>query len=163
MTLVPSAIDPKLFWPALSSRACGVTLVTARGDAGPAGFLALSVTHLTADPPVLMLSVSKTTSALAAIESARHFAVNYLAREDEALADVFGGKTALKGADRFDPALWTTMKTGAPVLKHALGAIDCTLDELIERHNTFIALGRIVAFESRKEGEPLIHFRGAYR
>ena len=159
----PQPIEAKQFWPALGNRACGVTLVTAQGPEGPAGFLALSVTHLTASPPVLMLSISKTTSALAAIAHSRAFAVNYLGREDEALANMFGGKTELKGADRFDPALWTTLNTGAPALRNAIGVVDCVLDELIERHNTLIALGVIVGFTGRKDGAPLVHFRGAYQ
>ena len=34
-------IDAKTFWKALGSRAIGAGIVTAKGSAGPAGFLAL--------------------------------------------------------------------------------------------------------------------------
>ena len=43
--------------------------MTARGTAGPAGFLALSATHLTASPPTMMVSIGLTTSALAAVRA----------------------------------------------------------------------------------------------
>lgn len=155
-------IEPKTFWRALAPRAVGVAVVTARGASGPAGFLALSVTHLTANPPTLMVSIGKSTSALATILETGHFAVNFLARSDEALADIFGGKTELMGAERFDPELWTELATGAPVLKQACGTLDCVLSETIERHATMIALGRIVAHTDNAGRSPLVHFRGAY-
>lgn len=155
-------IEPKTFWRAFAPRAAGVAVVRAQGASGPAGFLALSVTHLTANPPTLIVSVSKSTSALPAILEAGHFAVNYLARSDQELADIFGGKAGLRGAARFDPLLWTTLATGAPVLKQACGALDCVLCETIERHDTIIAFGRIVAHTDDADHLPLVHFRGAY-
>ena len=139
-------IDAKTFWRALGARATGVVVATARGAEGPAGFLALSATHVTADPPTMLVSIDKKTSALAAVLAGRHFAINYLAHDQQPIADLFGGKTQLKGADRFDAAAWGTLATGAPVLKDAAGVIDCTLDETIERHGVLIALGRVADF-----------------
>lgn len=156
------SIDPKLFWPALGSRAVGAAVVAARGSSGPAGFLALSVTHLTANPPTLIVSIGKSTSALATILEARHFAVNYLCRQDEPLAEIFSGRSGPKGAARFEEGRWTSLRTGAPALATALGTIDCALVETIERYETVIALGRVVDFTSRPDGEPLVHFRGRY-
>jgi flavin reductase (DIM6/NTAB) family NADH-FMN oxidoreductase RutF len=155
-------IEPNTFWRALAPRAVGAAVVTAQGATGPAGFLALSATHLTSEPPILMVSIGNSTSAVSAILEAGHFAVNYLARPDQSLADVFGGKSDLKAANRFEPALWTTLATGAPVLKRACGALDCVLVETVERFRTTIALGRIVAATDNPGCDPLIHFRGAY-
>lgn len=47
-----SEIDAKTFWKAIGCRAIGVAIVTAKGADGPAGFLALSATHLSASPPM---------------------------------------------------------------------------------------------------------------
>ena len=44
----------------------------------------------------------------------------------------------------------------------AIGAIDCVLEEAIERYTVTIAIGRVVDFVTRA-GDPLIFFRGAYR
>ncbi|MFT5180492.1 MAG: flavin reductase (DIM6/NTAB) family NADH-FMN oxidoreductase RutF, partial [Alphaproteobacteria bacterium] len=44
-------IDPGSFWRAIGQRATGMTIVTAHGSDGPAGLLALSATHVAADPP----------------------------------------------------------------------------------------------------------------
>ena len=60
-------IDAKTFWKAIGCRAIGVAIVTAKGTDGPAGFLALSATHLSASPPMMMVSIGLTTSALGAV------------------------------------------------------------------------------------------------
>jgi flavin reductase (DIM6/NTAB) family NADH-FMN oxidoreductase RutF len=156
-----SEIDPKTFWKALGSRAIGVAIVTAKGSHGPAGFLALSVTHLCASPPMMMVSIGLTTSALAAVKEGNHFAINYVPKGRDDLAKEFGGGGSLKGADRFLAGDWSELSTGAPTLVDAVGVIDCRLDEMIERHATIIALGRVVAYTSGTR-EPLISFRGGY-
>jgi flavin reductase (DIM6/NTAB) family NADH-FMN oxidoreductase RutF len=156
-------IDAKAFWRALGARASSVAVVTAQGPDGPAGFLALSAAHVTADPPTMLVSIDKKTAALAAVLRGQHFAVNYLPRGAEAIADMFGGKTATRGADRFDPGRWGVLATGAPVFTDAIGALDCILEETIERFATVIAIGRVIDFASRDDVEPLLFFRGGYR
>src|ERR1700742_46272 len=91
-------IDTKQFWQAIGQRATGSTIVTARAGGGPAGLLGLSATHLCADPPAMMVSIDKRTSALPAILEAGHLAINYLSSTQRELADIFGGKSDLKGA-----------------------------------------------------------------
>jgi len=159
---VPPLVDAKRFWRVLGERAIGVTVVTAAGSSGPAGFLALSAAHVSADPPTMLVSIDRRTSAIAAVLESRHFAVNILGREHEALSESFGGKSAEKHAERFAPDAWTTLRTGAPVLRAALGAFDCALEEVIERQGVIIALGRVVDTVIRGAGEPLIYFRGKY-
>src|SRR5262245_47891133 len=133
-----SNLDAKTFWHALGMRAVGAAIVTARGSAGPAGFLALSATHLTSDPPTLLVSINPKTSTLATILEAKHFAINYLPVGTEDLARCFGGYGPLRGADRFAPDQWTTLVTGAPTFKDAVGVLDCQLEEAIERFGSTI-------------------------
>jgi flavin reductase (DIM6/NTAB) family NADH-FMN oxidoreductase RutF len=159
---VDQITDAKTFWRALGSRAIGVAVVTAKGTNGPAGFLALSAAHLTANPPTMLVSIGQSTSALAPILESRHFAINYVAKDREDLAREFGGQGSRKGADRFLPGDWTSLKTGAPTLVNAVGVLDCELEEAIERHNTTIAIGRIVAYTQAADVQPLISFAGRY-
>jgi flavin reductase (DIM6/NTAB) family NADH-FMN oxidoreductase RutF len=155
-------IDAKTFWRALGQRAIGSTIVTARSADGPAGFLGLSASHISADPPLMLASIDKRTSALQTVLAARHFAVNFLPSDAGEIADLFGGKGALKGADRFNVGSWQTLTTGAPILANALGAMDCTLEDTIERGGICIVIGRVVDVLVASGGSPLIHFRGGY-
>ena len=115
-------IDAKTFWKAIGCRAIGVAVVTARGSDGPAGFLALSATHLCASPPMMMVSIGLTTSALGAVRQSSHFAINYVPKGADALVKEFAGQGSLKGADRFLPGAWGTLKTDrAPWHGHRAG------------------------------------------
>jgi flavin reductase (DIM6/NTAB) family NADH-FMN oxidoreductase RutF len=147
-------IDAKTFWKAIGCRAIG-------GTEGPAGFLALSATHLTASPPMMMVSIGLTTSALAAVRQSNHFAINYVPKGGDVLVKEFGGGGSLKGADRFLPGAWSELKSGAPTLVDSVGVIDCKLEEMIERHGAVIALGRVIAYSASMR-EPMISFRGGY-
>lgn len=152
--------DIASFWRVLSARAIGATVVTAQGVDGPAGFLGLSASHVCAHPPAMLVSVDAKTSALAAIMHSRHFAINYLAEDAADVAEAFGGKTDLKGADRFSRGSWGTLTTGAPVLEGALGVMDCAVEQTVEYHSTTIVIGRVMNFAVKDEGKPLVYFRG---
>jgi flavin reductase (DIM6/NTAB) family NADH-FMN oxidoreductase RutF len=159
-TPLEKVTDARSFWKAVGLRAVATTIVTAEAGDGPRGFLGLSATHLCASPPTMMVSVDKKTSALEAIQAARHFAINYLNADQGDLIAPFGGRTDLKGADRFTTANWGVLATGAPVLENAVGAIDCSLQEIIIRHETAIVIGTVEAFTSTAGVTPLISYMG---
>ena len=153
--------NPGSFWRAIGVRAIGPAIVTATGTSGPAGFLALSTAHLSADPPMMIVSIGLQTSALPTIQQSKHFALNFLSQDDQDLASEFGGRGQLKGADRFTTRSWTTLVSGAPVLPDA-GAIDCQLEEAIERYGSIIAIGRVLAYTSNSKKRPLVSYSGTY-
>ena len=154
-------IDAKTFWQVLGQRPIGASIVTARGANGPAGFLALSASHVTADPPSMLVSIDDRTSALAAVLHGRHFAVNYLPADAKPLAEMFGGRTESKGADRFESGDWETLETGAPAFKRAVAVIDCALASTFRYASSTIAVGRVVAARSAG-GSPLVFQRGQF-
>lgn len=152
-------LDPRTFWQAIGVRAVGTAVVAAEADDGPRGFLALSATHLSAEPPLLTVSVDKKTSALKTILAARCFAISYLSAAQAELSDIFAGKSELQGAERFRSASWTRLATGAPALEGAVGVLDCRLEDVIDRGGTVIVIGRLVDFTST-DAPPLVVFRG---
>ncbi|MBZ9937537.1 flavin reductase family protein [Mesorhizobium sp. BR1-1-16] len=156
----PGEIDAKTFWRTLGQRATGMTVVTSDSDDGPTGFLGLSASHVTANPPTMLVSIDRKTHALAGVLARRHFAINYLPAEAGALADAFAGRSELSGAARFAPEQWMTLSSGAPILKSALGAFDCAVTDIIEHGDISIVIGRVLAVHIGADSEPLIFFRG---
>lgn len=154
------AIDQGTFWRTLGARATGMTIVTARSDEGPVGFLGLSATHVAADPATMLVSIDQKTSALASVLAQGHFAVNFLDAGAGHVAAAFGGKSGLQNADRFVADEWATLTTGAPVYCQALGVFDCMVETVVQHGNVSIVIGRVVAASSRADGEPLLFFRG---
>ena len=98
-------IDIGSFWQAVGQRAVAATVVTARGSAGPSGFLGLSATHVCADPPTMLVSIDARTSALGAIRESGHFAINYLPKGAEHVVDLFGGAARSHSRHRRDLGL----------------------------------------------------------
>lgn len=160
--LTDGGIDARTFWKAIGARAVGAAVVTTAGPQGRAGFFALSATHLTASPPTIMVSIDGKTSALDVLREGGCFAVNYLPDSRQDLVALFSGKAGLDGDARFTDGEWTSLASGAPILRDAVGVLDCTLEEIIERHGTAIAIGRLVAFEAAPDRQPLVSFRGGY-
>jgi len=158
-TLAPP--DMRTFWRVLGTRPIGMTIVTARGADGPAGFVGLSAAHVSADPPTMLVSLDRKTSALGPIRDERAFAINFLAKGQEALGDLFGRRTA-EYDERFASPDWGKLVTGAPVLTSALGAFDCELERTVELPGAIIAIGRVVGWLAKDDGEPLTFFRGKY-
>jgi hypothetical protein len=60
-----------------------------------------------------MVSIDAKTSALGTIRAARHFVINYLSADPEEMANIFGGRTPLQGADRFSKGTSASPSTAA--------------------------------------------------
>jgi flavin reductase (DIM6/NTAB) family NADH-FMN oxidoreductase RutF len=155
-------IDGKSFWGTLGQRPIGASIITAQGQDGPAGFLALSAAHVTANPPTMLVSIDDRTAALAALLHGQHFCINYLPADAQHIAEMFGGKGPVKGADRFEAGRWHTLTSGAPAFKDAVGVIDCVLEETYRYGSTTIAIGRVVDLAAKGDAEALVFFRGQY-
>ena len=156
-------IDPKTFWRLMGSRPLGVPVVAARGPDGPAGFLALSVTHVSAQPPSMLVCVSRSTSALDAIRSSGAFAISYLPEGAEDVADIFGGRRGIAGADRFGQGQWKTGATGSPVFGAATATFECAVSATFSHDDTEIIVGRITAYSTDESVMPLVMFGGKFR
>ncbi len=76
------------------------------------------------------------------------FGINILAADQLDIAERFSGKGGLKGAERFTGAQWTTRRSGVPLLVGALAAIDCAVEEAIERHSHAIIIGRVLDMQA---------------
>jgi flavin reductase (DIM6/NTAB) family NADH-FMN oxidoreductase RutF len=147
---------------AMRELASGVSVVTTGDGAERNGFTATSVTSLSVNPPRVLFCVIRTSTSLPLLARCGRFAINILGAQHRALADRFAGRSGAKGGDRFDGASWRTLATGAPVLCDALAAVDCELEELIERHSHIVVIGRVVSIEVAESGPGLVYWRGSY-
>lgn len=104
-------IDPEAFKRAFRHHPAGVALVTADAGDGPVALTASSVASVSADPPVLTMSISGATSAAATLTRATTLVVHLLGADELDLA-LLG---AARGVDRFaDATTWSRLPTGEP-------------------------------------------------
>jgi flavin reductase (DIM6/NTAB) family NADH-FMN oxidoreductase RutF len=148
---------------AIMRHQAGAVTIIAVGEAGNrTGLTATAVCSLTDNPPTVLACVNRNASAHKPIRAVRVFSINLLARDQLSLAASFSGKAGLEGEERFRPDEWTTLATGAPVLKNALASLDCELTEEHEFMTHSIFIGRVKDGRHRDHVEPLLYFRGDF-
>jgi flavin reductase (DIM6/NTAB) family NADH-FMN oxidoreductase RutF len=90
----------------------GVAVITADDGTGPVALTATSVSSVSADPPLLVFSVSAQSSSARALAAAKTVVVHLLDAQDLPLARL----GATSGVDRFaDTDSWSRLVTGEPV------------------------------------------------
>ena len=121
-----------------------------------------SVSSLSLDPPSLIVSVTRESSTWPLLRCYGHFAVNILNADQLEIAEQFSGKNGLKGAARFAGAQWTAPPPGAPLLVGALAAIDCEVEDIVERHSHAIVIGRVREVKLSERSSALAYWQGKY-
>lgn len=94
----------------------GVALIAADSGTGPVALTANSLASVSAEPPILMFSVSALSSSTSVLRTAGTVVVHLLDAEGQNLAEL----GAARGVDRFaDTGRWTRLETGEPVFPEA--------------------------------------------
>jgi flavin reductase (DIM6/NTAB) family NADH-FMN oxidoreductase RutF len=104
------------FKAAFRNHAAGVAVITADAGSGPVGLTATSVFSVSADPPLLVFSISEFSSSAPTLREAQNVVVHLLGAEQLSLAKL----CATSGIDRFaDESLWDRLPTGEPYFPRA--------------------------------------------
>jgi len=140
----------------------GVSVITVGQGQDISGMTVSSVSSLSTDPPSLIVSINRTSSSWPLLLRDRIFGVNILTADQLDIAERFTGKDGAKGRDRFAGAVWTTAKTGVPLLVDALVAADCEVEEVIERHSHGIVIGRVRDLIVSTRTAALAYWQGRY-
>jgi flavin reductase (DIM6/NTAB) family NADH-FMN oxidoreductase RutF len=140
----------------------GVSVITAGRGRGISGMTVTSVSSLSVDPPALIVSINRESSSWPLVKRYGFFGVNILTPDQIDIAERFTGKGGLKGADRFAGARWTTRASGVPLLVGALAAIDCEVEDIVERHSHAIVIGRVLDVAVSARTAALAYWQGRY-
>ena len=140
----------------------GVSVITAGRGADISGMTVTSVSSLSVDPPSLIVSINRAASSWPLIKRHGVFGVNILTADQLDVAERFTGKGGFKGAERFSGAEWTTRASGVPLLVGALAAVDCEVEETIERHSHAIVIGRVLDVIASQRTAALAYWHGEY-
>lgn len=166
-------MDSKLFKQALGSFASGVTVITTRtADGGDHGMTASAFSSLSLDPPLILVCVQEQNQTHALLETAGHFAVNILARDQEESSNRFAG-AIVDDEGRWLP--WPVERDkfadlefergeacgGSALLSGCLAQLECSLEALVPGGDHGIFVGRVEAIHLG-EGEPLLYAKGRY-
>ena len=147
---------------AMRHLAGGLSVITAGRGSDISGMTVTSVSSLSVEPPSLIVSVNRAASSWPLLKRYGHFGVNILTADQIDVAEGFTGKGGLNGAARFAGAEWTTRASGVPLLVGALAAIDCEVEDIVERHSHAIVIGRVRDLQLSARTAALAYWQGRY-
>ncbi len=163
MNTPPAANDPcdirDRFRESMRRLVGGVSVITVGTGTQRTGLTVTSLSALSLEPPSVVFCVNRSASALALLLEQRSFGVNMLGARHRELAGRFAGQGGIKGEARYEGGDWIALKTGAPILSDACVALDCEVEEMLDRHSHFIVIGRALAVRLGEEDDALCYWR----
>lgn len=146
--------------------ASSITIVTAVDEHGTDhGMTATAFSSVSLVPPLIQVCIDQSATMHAVLERASHFAVNFLASEQEELSRRFGSGEPQRGGlaeeVRFDGVGYGRGVTGAVLLNDALAHLECRVHARHVAGDHTIVVGE-VEVATAHDGRPLIYYRGGY-
>jgi flavin reductase len=158
-----ATVDGKMFREGMSNFVAAVSVVTTDGPAGKAGFTATAVCSVSDAPPTLLVCLNRKSGSGPILQANQVFCVNTLSGEDEPVSDMFAGRTGAVKDARFVTGIWSTLKTGAPVLDSAVAAFDCRVVEIRTMGSHNVIFGAVVDVRLNAANPALIYHNRAYK
>jgi flavin reductase (DIM6/NTAB) family NADH-FMN oxidoreductase RutF len=158
---LPAVVERPDFIASMGAFPTGVTIVTTldENDA-PVGLTCNAFASVSAEPPLVLVSLDRTSNTLAALRHRRRFVINFLAAGREEMATRCAGKSS----DKFVPIAWEPTFHGLPVLREdSIAHVSCDVVEEVEAGDHILFIGHV--FEARPpapEDVPLLYFRRTF-
>jgi flavin reductase (DIM6/NTAB) family NADH-FMN oxidoreductase RutF len=159
--LVPET-SPDHFRAAMRHLVGAVSVITVGRGSDITGMTVTSVSSLSIDPPTLIVAINRASSTWPVLKRYGVFGLSVLTSDQIEIAERFSGKHGLKGRERFAGGEWIARGPSAPLLVGAAAAIDCEVEDVIERHSHAIVVGRVRDLISSKYASALAYWHGKY-
>jgi flavin reductase (DIM6/NTAB) family NADH-FMN oxidoreductase RutF len=139
----------------------GIAVVTTADPEGRlAGVTVNSFTSVSLDPPLVLVSLARTSRSLDIFDAAQYFAVSLLRDDQRHASTVFASTTA----DRFAEVRHRTGLGGCPVVEPSLVSFECEVHARHDGGDHVLLIGKVAQFSLGSElPRPLLYFRGQYR
>ena len=112
------------------------------------------VTQASFDPPLIAVSVEKSSRSIRLIRQHQVFAVNVYRSDQRELAGQLG-KGFSHSPDKFQGISWDTGATGAPLLTEALGYLECRVKGELDSGDSVVLVAEVVGAGVRDSGRTL--------
>ncbi len=154
-------VNRDLFRAISSSFPTGVLIVTTVDENGePKGLTTQAYMGLSTEPPLMLISIDKTSRTLPALQTHRAFVINFLKEGAEDVATLF----ASKSDEKFKNLPWEPAKEagGAPILRDlSLAYAACRAIEIHEAGDHMLFVASVEGGEVLG-GKPLMYYKRSY-
>ena len=138
-------ISAPAFANAMAAAVTGVYLVTTDGPAGRFGLTVSSMASVSAEPPTVMISISRRSPLLPALLENGVFGVSALGAHHAELADTFAGRPVSGAPYDFGAAILDAAPSGVPLLADAAARFDCRVTSAVDAGSHVVVLGTVHA------------------
>jgi len=154
-------VSRELFRAISSSFPTGVVIVATLDEQGePKGLTSQAYVGLSMEPPLMLVSIDRTSRTLPALQKHRAFVINFLREGAEDVATLF----ASKADDKFRNLRWEPSPEagGAPILRGlSLAYAACRVTQMHEGGDHVMFVGSVEAGETLG-GTPLMYYKRRY-
>jgi len=156
-------VNPEQLKEAMRAWITGVAIVTGYHSGNIHGMTANSFNSLALSPPTVLVALRHHTRTNHLVKSGGVFGISILNTEQEALAKRFAGQIDVD-KPRFEGVETFTLVTNAPLIKQAMGFLDCKVINSFDVGNTTVFLGEVLAVQNNVDGkEPLLYINREWR
>ncbi|MGG1599634.1 flavin reductase family protein [Paenibacillus naphthalenovorans] len=148
-------MDDRSFRNAMGQFVTGVTVITTNVGDETHGMTANAFLSVSLNPKLVLVSIGEKAKMLQKIKDAGHYAVNFLAEDQQEISMLFAGQIKDGRSVDFE---WLN---GMPVIPGAIGRVTCQVvnEYVVGDHTLFV--GEVTGIELN-DGAPLIYFQGKY-
>jgi flavin reductase (DIM6/NTAB) family NADH-FMN oxidoreductase RutF len=156
MTAAPNPVPPSAlqvaFRGAMASVCTPVSVVTATSGGLPHGTTVSAFASLSMDPPMVLVSLDRTSDLLGVIRETERFGLNVLGSEQSSLALTFARKG---GVGKFAGVPWE-IESGVPRIPGAGGFLACTVAQFVDGGDHVVVLGVVLSAHTL-DAQPLTY------
>ena len=132
----------------------GVCVVTSSHEGKPFGLTVAWCMRVNSDPEMIAISIGKKRKGYDVIKAGGRFAINILGDDHIEVGRHFGLSDG-SSVDNFKDLDFERLKTGSPVLKDCVGALDCELHQSLDLGDHELLIGKVVDFAER-DGDSIL-------
>ena len=119
------------------------------------GFTLSWTTQASFKPPLIVIGVRQDSQSHAMLIESQVFSVSFLDQSQQDIAELFFKPQSGTGARFGEIEYKLGQATGCPILKNALGFIECRIKGQLSEGDHSIFMGEVIAAQEFREGEPL--------
>lgn len=150
--------DSDAYRQALGTFATGVTVISAvDAELGDGAITANSFNSVSLDPPLVLFSVSKTSTSLPVFIASRDYVVHVLAESQRGLSNHF----ARSSDDKLQGVTFSRSSTECVVLENCAALLHCRRYQAVEAGDHWIFIVRVLEYD-HTGSPPLVYHGGRY-
>lgn len=125
-------------------------------------FTANWVTQVSFEPPLIVVSVENSSHSIELLRDHAAFAVSVFSADDREQAGALGKRWELRPT-KLDEVAYDLGETGCPILRDALGAVECRITGSMPAGDSTLFLGEVISARIGRAGAPLTMSAAGFR